>query len=84
MHQKRVFRLSYRKRIYMKRKRRKNAIHLWSAFLNNQIRIKGITEYIRVYMHVSWLSWYMKTTLQHTGMSPVQWLVWDTSAVKKY
>ena len=42
---------------YMKRKR-KNPIHLWTAFLKNQIRIKDIREYIRLHIHANnaWLA----------------------------
>ena len=42
--------------IYMKRKRRKNPIHLWKTFLNNQIRIKDIREYISVCLYANRLT----------------------------
>ena len=52
-------------------------------FLNNQIKIKAIREYIRVHMIINWIPLCVSYIGQHTRMLPVKWLVWDTIAVKK-
>ena len=52
-------------------------------FLNNQIRIKDISEGIRLQIHanVAWLVTHYVTL--NTGTSEVQWLVWDAVVVRK-
>ena len=67
--------------IYMKRKRRKNPVYLWTTFLNIQIKIQDIREYIRLLIHANnaWVA--NPYPMLNTGMSAVQWSLWEAVVV---